>query len=171
MKIITALIICCLYSELTQAQYLKISTLASGGGTVKLGDGYMSQVIGQSSIITGTSKNQGTIFRQGFKHPGQYKKTIQKPSALQIAEAEPTWSFDAYPNPFTQYLNVRFASKTQYPVIMQIFDLQGKMIWESNYPAGLTDIRIEKFQNFLIGIYILQVFQQGKPQRLTLIKQ
>jgi hypothetical protein len=171
MKIISALIICCLYSEMIQAQYLKITTIASGGGTVKLSDGYMSQVIGQSSIVSGTSKNQGTIFRQGFKHPGQFKKTLNKPSALQIAEAEQTWSFDAYPNPFTQNLNVRFASKTQFPVILQIFDLQGKLVWESNYAAGLTEIRLEKFQHFPTGKYIMQVFQQGKPQRLPIIKQ
>jgi hypothetical protein len=163
--------ICCLLCCSLKAQYLKISTIASGGGTARMSNGYMSQVIGQSSIVIGTSKNQEGIFRQGFKQPGQFKITIQKPSALQIAEEEPTWSFEAFPNPFAQYLTVRFSTKTRYPGILQLFDLQGKLVWESNYAAGSTDIRLEKFQHFPTGKYIMQIFQQGKPQRLTLIKQ
>jgi hypothetical protein len=69
------LIILLLITHLSQGQYLKMATISSWGGSSSSGN-YMSQVVGQSSVIAGTESKNGTVFRQGFKQPtSQQKKT------------------------------------------------------------------------------------------------
>jgi len=163
-----------LIAQLSQGQYLKMATISSwGGGTISSGN-YMSQVVGQSSVIAGTENKQGTVFRQGFKQPMGMglRKKIQASGMLQMAEDEGTpWSFQAYPNPFKDVLSVRFDQNTTLPTRLILYDIDAKIIWEQSYPDNQSEIKLEQFRGIKAGKYILQVFQKGKPQTQSLIKE
>ncbi len=171
MNRIYTLIILLLITHLSQGQYLKMATLSSWGGTSSSGN-YMSQVVGQSSVIAGTESKQGTVFRQGFKQPTSLQKKTQSGGMLQLAEGEGSpWSFQAYPNPFKDVLSVRFNQHTTLPTRLTLYDIDANVIWEQSYPENQSEIKLEKFQGIKAGKYILQVFQKGKPQSQSLIKE
>jgi len=171
MSRIYTLITFLLFAHLSQGQYLKMATISSWGGTSSSGN-YMSQVVGQSSVIAGTESKNGTVFRQGFKQPtGLQKKTLSG-GMLQLAEGEGRpWSFTAYPNPFKDVLSVRFNQTTTLPTRLTLFDLDANIIWEQSYAENQSEIKLEKFQGIKAGKYILQVFQKGNPQSQSLIKE
>jgi hypothetical protein len=132
----------------------------------------MSQVVGQSSVIAGTESKNGTVFRQGFKQPTSQQKKTQSGGMLQKAEGEGSpWSFQAYPNPFKDELSVRFNQNTTLPTRLTLYDLDANIIWERSYAENQSEIKLEKFQGIKAGKYILQVFQKGKPQSQSLIKE
>ena len=168
---IYTLIIFFLSVNISQGQYLKMATISSWGGTSSSGN-YMSQVVGQSSVIAGTESKNGTVFRQGFKQPTQLQKKTQSGSMLQLAEGEGRpWSFTAYPNPFKDELSVRFNQHTTLATRLTLYDLDANIIWEQSYAENQSEIKLEKFQGIKAGKYILQVFQKGKPQSQSLIKE
>jgi hypothetical protein len=148
-----------------------MATISSWGGTSSSGN-YMSQVVGQSSVIAGTESKNGTVFRQGFKQPTHLQKKTQSGSMLQLAEGDGSpWSFQAYPNPFKDVLSVRFNQHTTLPTRLTLYDLDANIIWEQSYAENQSEIKLEKFQGIKAGKYILQVFQKGKPQSQSLIKE
>ena len=160
-----------LISMASQGQYLKMATFAASGGTVTSGQIYMSQVLGQSSVISGTVTGQGLIFRQGFKQPFGLQQAIARTSALQIYQEESPWSYETFPNPFVDRVTLRFDRPTANPVILQLHDIQGKVLWQGDYAAQTKEISLEKFQDIKVGKYILQVFQRGKIISQSIIKQ
>ena len=170
MNRIYTLIIFLLITHLSQGQYLKMATISSWGGSSSSGN-YMSQVVGQSSVIAGTESKNGTVFRQGFKQPTSQQKKTQSGGMLQLAEGEGSpWSFQAYPNPFKDVLSVRFNQNTTLPTRLTLYDLDANVIWEQSYAENQSEIKLDKFQGIKAGKYILQVFQKGKPQSQSLIK-
>jgi hypothetical protein len=91
---------------------------------------------------------------------------------LQLAEGEGSpWSFQAYPNPFKDVLSVRFNQTTTLPTRLTLYDLDANIIWEQSYAENQSEIKLEKFQGIKAGKYILHVFQKGKPQSQSLIKE
>ena len=171
MNRIYTLITFLLFAHLSQGQYLKMATISSWGGSSSSGN-YMSQVVGQSSVITGTESKQGTVFRQGFKQPTSLQKKTLSGGMLQLAEGEGSpWSFQAYPNPFKDALSVKFDQNTTLPTRLTLYDLDANIIWEQSYPENQSEIKLDKFQGIKAGKYILQVFQKGKPQSQSLIKE
>ena len=171
MNRIYTLITFLLFAHLSQGQYLKMATISSWGGTSSSGN-YMSQVVGQSSVIAGTESKQGTVFRQGFKQPTHLQKKTQSGGMLQLAEGEGSpWSFQAYPNPFKDVLSVRFNQNTTLPTRLTLYDIDANIIWEQSYAENQSEIKLEKFQGIKAGKYILQVFQKGRPQSQSLIKE
>jgi len=157
-------------SLVSEGQYLRMATFASSGGTVSQGRNYMSYVLGQSSVISGTVKSQEIMLRQGFKQPSGLQKTKGQTSPLQIFEEESPWSYVAFPNPFIDRLTIRFDRPTANPIVVQVYDIQGKFLWQEVYAAQTQEIYLDKFQAFIAGKYILQVFQKGKALNQSLIK-
>jgi hypothetical protein len=151
-----------LISFTSQAQYLKLSTMASSG--ISQGK-YASQVVGQSSVVAGTTSQA----RQGFKQPFGQKIKSAITSMLSIGEPV-SWSVETFPNPFVDKLTVKLNSTGQLPTRLHLFDIDANLIWEGNYPENQFEIRLEQFQGIPAGKYILQVFHHGKPQTKTLIK-
>ena len=160
-----------LISLSSPGQYLKMATFAASGGTVTSGGNYMSQVLGQSSVISGTAIGQGLIFRQGFKQPFGLQQAIARTSILPIYQEESPWSFETFPNPFVDRVTLRFDRPTANPVFLQLHDIQGKVLWQGDYAAQTKEISLEKFQDIKVGKYILQVFQRGKIITQSIIKQ
>ena len=165
MNQIYTLILFFLSVNISQGQYVKMATFATGGKAFSQGGNYMSQVLGQSSIISGTALSVGVAFRQGFKQPFALLKVNK------IYQEESRWSFEAFPNPFVDRLTIRFDRPTANPVLLQVYDIQGKVWWQGDYPEKIEEIKLEKFQDISAGKYILQIFQKGKPISQSIIKQ
>jgi hypothetical protein len=68
-------------------------------------------------------------------------------------------------------LTIRFDRPTANPVLLQVYDIQGKVWWQGDYPEKIEEIKLEKFQDISAGKYILQIFQKGKPISQSIIKQ
>jgi len=152
-----------LISLSSQGQYLKLSTIASSG--ISKG-AYASQVVGQSSVATGTNKQ----VRQGFKQPlGLTSQKTSITSMLSVGEPV-NWSVETFPNPFVDQLTVRLKGATNLPTRLVLYDLDANIVWEGIIPERQAEIRLEQFKNIQAGKYILQVFHHGKPQTKTLIK-
>jgi hypothetical protein len=152
-----------LISLSSQGQYLKLSTIASSG--ISKG-AYASQVIGQSSVATGTNKQ----VRQGFKQPLGF--TSQKTSTTSmLSVGEPVnWSVETFPNPFVDQLTVKLNKPTNLPTRLMLYDIDANLIWEGVYDEKHTEMSLNQFKDIKPGKYILQVFHHGKPQTKTLIK-
>ena len=152
-----------LISLSSSGQYLKLSTLASSG--ISKG-AYASQVIGQSSVATGTNKQ----VRQGFKQPLGF--TSQKTSITSmLSVGEPVnWSVETFPNPFVDQLTVKLNKPTDLPTRLMLYDIDANLIWEGVYDEKHTEMSLTQFKDIKPGKYILQVFHHGKPQTKTLIK-
>ena len=152
-----------LISLSSSGQYLKLSTMASSG--ISKG-AYASQVIGQSSVATGTNKQ----VRQGFKQPlGLTSQKTSITSMLSVGEPV-NWSVETFPNPFVDQLTVRLKGATNLPTRLVLYDLDANLIWEGTYPEKQTEIRLDQFQGIRAGKYILHVFHHGKSQSKALIK-
>jgi hypothetical protein len=152
-----------LISLSSSGQYLKLSTLASSG--ISKG-AYASQVVGQSSVATGTNKQ----VRQGFKQPLGF--TSQKTSITSmLSVGEPVnWSVETFPNPFVDQLTVKLNKPTDLPTRLMLYDVDANLIWEGVYDEKHTEMSLTQFKDIKPGKYILQVFHHGKPQTKTLIK-
>lgn len=151
-----------LISFTSQAQYLKLSTLAASGS---FRGAYASQVIGQSSVVTGTTGQT----RQGFKQPFGNKQA-QKITSM-LSEGEPVnWSVETFPNPFVDKLIVKLINPTNLPTRLMLYDIDANLIWEGVYDEKHTEMNLEHLKDIRAGKYILQVFHHGRPQTKTLIK-
>ena len=151
-----------LISFTSQAQYLKLSTLAASGSSR---GSYASQVIGQSSVVTGTTGQA----RQGFKQPFGSKQAQKITSMLSMGEPV-NWSVETFPNPFVDKLTVKLNNPTQLPTRLMLYDIDANLIWEGVYDEKHTEMSLEHLKDIRAGKYILQVFHHGKPQTKTLIK-
>jgi hypothetical protein len=171
MNRIFTLLLFLLIANISQGQYLKMATISSWGGGSSSSGNYISQVVGQSSVIAGTENKQGIVFRQGFKQPFGLHKKVPSNNMLQLAGEGSIWTFQAFPNPFKDVVNVRFDQNTTLPTRLILYDTDAKIIWEQSFPDNQREIKLEQFQGIKAGKYILQVFQKGKPQSQALIKE
>jgi hypothetical protein len=152
-----------LISLSSRGQYLKLSTIASSG--ISKG-AYASQVIGQSSVVTGTNKQ----VRQGFKQPlGLTSQKTSITSMLSVGEPV-NWSVETFPNPFLDNLQVRLKGATNLPTRLMLYDIDANLIWEGVYDEKQIEMNLGNLKDIRVGKYILQVFHHGKPQTKTLIK-
>jgi hypothetical protein len=151
-----------LISLSSQAQYLKLSTMASSG----ISEGkYASQVVGQSSVVAGMTSQA----RQGFKQPFGSKQAQKTSNILSIGERV-NWSVETFPNPFVDKLTVKLQGTTNLPTRLVLYDTDANIFWEGTYAEKQTEINLAQFKDAAAGKYILQVFHHGKPQTKTLIK-
>ena len=66
---------------------------------------------------------------------------------------------------------MKFDQNTTLPTRLTLYDIDANVIWEQSYAENQSEIKLDKFQGIKAGKYILQVFQKGKPQSQSLIKE
>jgi hypothetical protein len=158
-----------LFSAITWAQN---STISSGGVTKSVNGRYYSHVIGQSSVVTGTTVKSGITIRQGFKQPNLVARSIQN-SGLKVQTAvENPITFTVFPNPFVDKLKIQFSEKSTSKSYAVIYDIVGSVMWEATYPEGISEINLSDFQNFRPAKYVLHIVQTtGKPFIASIVKE
>ncbi len=171
MKISTIFCLVCFSASSLMAQKIASSTIASGGVTKQINGKYYSHVVGQASVIAGTTVQQGITMRQGFKQPNLLAKSIQN-SGLKIqVSIENPITFTVFPNPFKDKLRIEFSEESSLPTYVAIYDIVGSTMWQQTYPAKISEIHLTEFQNFRQGKYILHVLQKGKPFVAAIVKE
>jgi hypothetical protein len=154
----------------TQAQTLMSSTIGSGGTTKYIDGRYYSHVISQTSI-QGTFSQHGMTVRQGFKQPlinSMFKKST---NSISLPNDESMISFNAFPNPFSNYLTIDFSSTSTMPTELLLYDLLGIVLFKKVYPPMTNEIQLTDFTYLRPGKYILRLTQNNKPKTISVIKE
>lgn len=153
------------------AQGASFSTISAAGATGLVQGKYYSHVIGQASVVAGTSVRNGLTVRQGFKQPNLIALSIQKSGLkIQVAEENPI-NYQVFPNPFVEQLTIKFSEQSTSPTFVAMYSITGLLIWESTYPANISEIKLLDFKQVKTGKYILHVLYKGKPYVEGVIKE
>jgi hypothetical protein len=153
-----------------QAQRLMNSTLSSGGATKYVDGRYYSHVISQTSI-QGTSTQNGITVRQGFKQPFIQSMFKKSSGLITLSKDESTISFNAFPNPFSNYLTIAFSSTSTLPTELFFYDIQGNVLFKKIYPPMTEEIQLSDFVNIRPGHYIIRLNHHNKPTTLSMVKE
>ncbi len=102
-----------------QAQDLHHQALSAQGNSTVLENGmYISQTVGQQSVIGNYTIN-GTTYGQGFQQ-SLWQEYISSTASNEITTI-------AFPNPFTTTINFRFSESLLGVVSVLVFDVSGKL--------------------------------------------
>jgi hypothetical protein len=75
----------------------------------------------------------------------------------------------AWPNPSTQYFNLKVeSSNTNEQVVVKVFDISGKLV---HVVKGAVNNNFRFGENFISGVYIVEVSQGGERRQLKMLKQ
>lgn len=147
-----------------KSPYLIRSSLGSNGLSRTLVEGsgsyYVSQSIGQQSVI-GTFTNNKYTIRQGFQQP-----LISISNAV-ISE-ENSLKAKLYPNPFYYSVNVVFEEDLESELNVVIYNLSGSVLHSSNFSASkMINIPLNSLPN---GDYFIKITTQNKQLISKIIK-
>jgi len=140
------------------------SNLGMSGSTnnlvTKKGTYYVSQSIGQSSVI-GTSFKNGYYLRQGYQQP------LNKIKVTPLTKRN-NLNAKIYPNPFDESVSVSFDEDMQNEISIQVFDVAGKLVFGQKFsPTKNIELILN---NISSGSYLIKVQSQNKLFNAKLIK-
>jgi hypothetical protein len=125
------LLLCLLFcGGLVNAQQLHHQMLSAQGNSTVLANGtYVSQTIGQQSVI-GNYTRDGKTYGQGFQQSmwGSYIK----------GNATNTITTTTYPNPFVAVVNFEFSQAITDKILVQLFDVRGRLVFSTSQQAEGT---------------------------------
>ena len=144
------------------AHKLHRQMLSAQGNSAVLNDGtFISQTIGQQSVIGNTTKN-GYTTGQGFQQ-NVWGKYISSNITTDITTT-------TYPNPFIQLVNFQFSKPIKESISIAIFDVRGRLIYKQEKRAidNLLTIDLESIasSNYLVRLsstnytYYTQILKQ-----------
>lgn len=118
-KIIVYILIFCQSSTLFSQATVHHWMIGAQGANSELSNGYsVYQSVGQQTVTnTGTAKD---FVQQGFQQ--SYWKSI-------IAQNTTEVSTNVYPNPFVDYISIKFSRSPGKVVECKIYDLQGRLVY------------------------------------------
>ena len=134
------------------------TVLSSAGGYNEIGDISLAWTMGELAVST--LSNTGMILTQGF----------QQPFLLDIGDAiddpEFNWSVNAYPNPVSDILNLRFNLDKTMDLQLELYDITGKKLTIKKLPSIMPGGRETlDFSGFREGIYILKITSEKQKVR------
>jgi hypothetical protein len=129
-------------------QNLHHQMLSSQGAGVELYNGiYVSQTVGQQSVIGNSTKN-GYSIGQGYQQSvwSKYIGSNEKSAVTTIT----------YPNPFVNNVNFQFSRPINDVISIAIFDIRGRLVFQQEKKANETIVTIEIGQlpasNYLVRL-------------------
>jgi hypothetical protein len=143
---------------LAQTSPAKISTLSSG-----IGSSTYLQSIGQSSVVTGTSKAGAYMMRQGF---------LQPPSRAMGRSVEPVSliTLETFPNPFSSQFRLKLSRASSSPSTVELYSIDGLRVWSSEFAANLSEVQLLDFDRLHTGKYILRLITNNQVITKQLVK-
>ncbi len=141
--------------HVTFSQGIQRSTLSAAGSSVRVNNGstsyFISQSIGQSSVI-GTYSNNGHTILQGFQQPiYALKGKGVHPHRLNAT---------AFPNPVENVLKIRIAERSKENVKVLLIDNTGRVVID-RAEVVLETIDLD-LSEVVPGAYILKVVKDKK---------
>jgi hypothetical protein len=136
-------------------------TVPAAGGDATGSGGTSSYTLGQVVYTTNTGSN------------GSVAQGVQKPYEISVITGvnETTINLEmaVFPNPTTNYLQLKVEIETLESLSFQLIDLQGKIIENKKVVKAKTSINMEAFPK---AIYFLNVIRNGqKLKTFKVIKQ
>lgn len=143
------LLLCLLFcGGLVNAQQLHHQMLSTQGNSTVLANGtYVSQTIGQQSVI-GNYTREGKTYGQGFQQSmwGSYIK----------GNSTNTITTTTYPNPFVDVVNFEFSQILPDVISVELFDVRGRLVFSTSEKAegNLLTINIPNIaaSNYLVHL-------------------
>jgi len=126
------------------------SPTATGGEATGTG-GTASYSVGQVVYTTNTGTN-GSV-AQGVQQPYEISTTVG------INETTINLELSVYPNPTTDYIQLKVESEKVKSLTFQLIDLQGKVITNKKITASNTTIKMEELPK---AIYFLNVTKNNQ---------
>ena len=144
---------------LAQTSPVKISTLSSG-----IGSSTYLQSIGQSSVVTGTSKAGAYVMRQGFLQPSSRAmgRSLEPVSLITL---------ETFPNPFVSQLHLKLSRASSSPSTVELYSIDGLRVWSSEFAANLSEVQLLDFDRLPMGKYILRLVSNNQIITKQLVKQ
>lgn len=134
------------------------TVLSSAGGYNEASGISLAWTMGELAVST--LSTTGMILTQGF----------QQPFLLDIGSAiddpEFRWSVDAYPNPVSEMLNLRFNIDKPMDLQLELYDITGKKLVIKKLPSVMPGGRATlDFSGLRKGIYILKITNEKQKIR------
>jgi hypothetical protein len=148
-----------LFSYVSFAQSpVKISTLSSG-----IGSSTYLQSIGQSSVVTGTSKAGAYVMRQGFLQPSSRAmgRSVEPVSLITL---------ETFPNPFSSQFRLKLSRASSSPSTVELYSIDGLRVWSSEFAANLSEVQLLDFDRLHTGKYILRLITNNQVITKQLVK-
>lgn len=136
---------------------------ASGSLVVSGGKNTVLQSIGQSGIV-GTAEFGAMEIQQGFLNN---VRSFEVNNSKQL-EFDQSISLVISPIPFTEYINIDFSTKTQHPVHLKVYDVNGKVFINNSY-ASTKHIRIPTTK-LSVGNYLIHLVSGEKKHVKKIVK-
>jgi hypothetical protein len=146
------------FSTFAQTSPVKISTLSSG-----IGSSTYLQSIGQSSVVTGTSKAGAYVMRQGFLQPSSRAmgRSVEPVSLITL---------ETFPNPFSSQFRLKLSRASSSPSTVELYSIDGLRVWSSEFAANLSEVQLLDFDRLHTGKYILRLITNNQVITKQLIK-
>ena len=125
-------------------------TVVSSGGKFHSAGGYtLSATVGEIAVTT--LKAATVTLTQGFQQPYDIGTSIK--------ETGLDWSITAYPNPVSEFLNIRFDLEQPLDLNIEIMDISGRkhMIRELYYVTPGEVVTFD-MSGFVKGVYMVRIF-------------
>jgi len=125
-------------------------TVISSGGDFHAAGGYtLSSTIGEIAVTT--LKSGSYTLTQGFQQPYDIGTGIK--------ETGLDWSISAYPNPVSEFLNIRFDLTDPIDLNVEIMDMSGRkhMIRELYYVTPGEIVTFD-MSGFVRGVYMVRIY-------------
>jgi len=137
---------------------VKISTLSSG-----IGSSTYLQSIGQSSVVTGTSKAGAYVMRQGFLQPSSRAmgRSVEPVSLITL---------ETFPNPFSSQFRLKLSRASSSPSTVELYSIDGLRVWSSEFAANLSEVQLLDFDRLHTGKYILRLITNNQVITKQLVK-
>ena len=128
-------------------------TTTTSGGEAGGSGGTANYTIGQVFYITQTGTNGNTVV-QGVQQPYEISVVTEIPEAKDI-----NLSISAYPNPTTDYLQLKVESEKLASLTYQLYDMQGKLLQNEKLTGNQTRIDMK---NYALSSYFVKVLNNSK---------
>lgn len=143
-------------------QNLHHQMLSSQGVSKELPNGmYVSQTIGQQSIVGNTTKN-GVTYSQGYQQ-SVWNKYISNNSVNSITTV-------TYPNPFTGTVNFQFSQPILENISIALYDVLGRLVYSATKKSA-ENILIIDLSNLASGDYLVRLTSAHYTYYTQILKQ
>ena len=120
------------------------------------------QSIGQNGVV-GFSRSTSHSVQQGFLNR---TKTLNfNNSTVEFIEL---MDLVIYPNPFRDFINIKFSNPTIHPIQIEVFDLRGRLVLDNDYPPSLQiTVSMERLED---ASYVVRISSGSMAFLKKLIK-
>ena len=144
------------------SQELHHQALSSQGTSKELSNGvYVSQTVGQQSVIGNFTKN-GKTYGQGYQQ-SIWSKYIQSTVNNPITTV-------TYPNPFISTINFQFSQPIKERIKMELFDVRGRLIFQTEQMPTDNLLTVE-LPNLASSNYLVKLTASNYTYYTQILKQ